>query len=69
VDVADCCGGFKRNRQCPEVTEEFRGGEAAGGGEQHGDIGPDWRPALFTKILQPIQRCSLIQADDYCQTD
>jgi hypothetical protein len=27
------------------------------------------RPALLSEILQPIQRCGLIQADDYGQTD
>jgi hypothetical protein len=41
VGVADCRGGFKRNRQCPEVTEEFRAGGAGGGRERHGDIGPE----------------------------
>jgi hypothetical protein len=62
VDVADCRRGFKRNRQCPEVTEESRGAGAVGGGEQHGDISPDHRPAHLDEFRQPIQRCGLIQA-------
>src|ERR1017187_7444313 len=32
VDVADHRGGFIRNRHCREITEEFRGGGAVGGG-------------------------------------
>jgi hypothetical protein len=64
VSVADCRSGFKRNRQCPEIVEEFRGGGAVVGGEQHGDIGPDRRPAFLAEILQPSQGCGLIQADD-----
>jgi hypothetical protein len=62
-------GGFKRNRQCPEIAEEFRGGGSVGGGELYGDIGPDWGPAFLDEFIQPIQRCRLIQADDYGQTD
>ena len=52
-----------------EITEEFRSGRAVRGGEQHGDIGPDPRPAFLDEFLQPIKRCGLVQADDYGQTD
>ena len=69
VDVADCRRGFKRNRKGPKIAEEFRGVEAVGGGEQYGNISPDRRLALFTEMLQTIQGGSLIQADDYGQTD
>jgi hypothetical protein len=69
VSVADGRGGFKRNRQCPEIAEESRGGGAVRGGEQHGDIGPDQRPAFLDEFLHPVQGCGLIQADDYGQTD
>jgi len=37
---------------------------AVGGGEQYGNISPYWRPALFTEMLQPVQRRCLIQVDD-----
>jgi hypothetical protein len=69
VGVADCRSSFKRNRQCPEVSEEYRSGRAIGGGEQHGDISPDWRPAFLDEFLQSIQGRGLIQADDYGQTN
>ena len=61
MEVTDCCARFKRNRQCPELTEEFRGGSAVGGGEQYGDIGPDQRPASLDEFTQPIQGCCLIR--------
>ena len=69
VGGADCRGGFKRNRQCPEITEEYRGARTVGGGEQHRDIGPDYRPAYLDEFHQPIQGCGLVQADDDGQTD
>ena len=54
VDVADCRGGFKRYRQGPEITEDFRGCRTVVGGEQHGDIGPDWSPGAPRRIPRAV---------------